>query len=173
MNKKKMIVVSAMALSIVGSAFGTAATFTLNESLSGTDIDWTVKESYVGASRDPIEGDTVVIPAGVTANIAAGTPSWGLLTSLKRVVPRKDSILAITVPETFEGHAVLPVHVLLLLGRQRLQTGLRLSHFPGDRPFHRRAVQKQRKKKRKNVNLCLRTVEKQHHDRCCFSFWRD
>ena len=105
MNKKKMIVVSVAAFSIISSAYGEASTFILNNSLSEKDIDWTVKESYVGAARPPAEDDTVVIPAGMVAKLSgADEESWALVSSLKRVTPEDGSKFTVDVPS---GEAAL------------------------------------------------------------------
>lgn len=103
--KKKMIVVPVAAFSIISSAYGEAATFILNNSLSETDIDWTAKESYVDASHAPTEGDTVVIPAGMVAKLSgADEESWALVSSLKRVTPEDGASFTVDVPS---GEAVL------------------------------------------------------------------
>ena len=93
-------------LSAALSVTACGAEFTLRQTADAVS-DLTVADSYEG-SKVPQSEDTLIIPEGVVVKVTAGTPSWTLLTGLCRVVPRKDSVLAITVPE---GNAVLPVPV--------------------------------------------------------------
>ena len=100
----KIICLSMLSAALSVTACG--AEFTLRQT-SDAVSDLTVADSYEG-SKVPQSEDTLIIPEGVVVKVTAGTPSWTLLTGLCRVVPRKDSVLAITVPE---GNAVLPVPV--------------------------------------------------------------
>lgn len=79
-------------------------TYSLKESVSGIDFDWTYCGNYTAegggeAEAAPGEGDTVVIPFNVHAKLDASSPSFALVTKLKRVTPKGGSIFEITVPE--------------------------------------------------------------------------
>ena len=72
-------------------------TFTLKRSLSGA-FDWTAQESYVEASRPPAAGDTVVIPANMTATLSSTqTASWQLVSSLLLVKPEDGAQFVVDV----------------------------------------------------------------------------
>ena len=90
-----------------------ADTYVLDSALTGRDdIDWTVASSYTGThTRDPEAGDTVEIPAGMTAKITAGSANWTLINTLARIVPRSGAVFEVAVPGTHEGRAVLSVPV--------------------------------------------------------------
>lgn len=88
-------------------------TYTLDPTLSDSaSLDWTKKESYVGAyGRDPASGDTVVLSSNMTAKVMAGSDSWNLVTTLGRIVPQDAARLVVDVPATYEGIASLGVPV--------------------------------------------------------------
>lgn len=90
-----------------------ADTYVLDASLSGSaSLDWTVKESYSGShSRNPTANDTVEIPAGMTAKVEAGSPSWSLINTLARIVPKDGAVFEVDVPSTYGGMAALAVPV--------------------------------------------------------------
>ncbi|MBR6586462.1 MAG: autotransporter-associated beta strand repeat-containing protein [Kiritimatiellae bacterium] len=101
------IIMSMLSATLCIAAYGAECTL---HKTSDAVLDITDGSNYEN-SIAPQEKDILVIPEGVVVKVTAGSSSWNLLTTLSRVVPRKDSVLAITVPETFEGHAVLPVPV--------------------------------------------------------------
>ena len=72
-----------------------AETYVFNAALSGqSNVDWTLASSYSGTySRNPTADDTVEIPAGVTAKVAAGSASWTLINTLTRIVSRGPRII--------------------------------------------------------------------------------
>ena len=105
---------SAMAMAAAfGAMMASADTYVFDAALSGQDnVDWTVKESYSGTySRDPAAGDTVELPAGVTAKVSAGSASWTLINTLARIVPRDGAVFEVDVPAAYEGRALLAVPV--------------------------------------------------------------
>ena len=103
-----------------------AGTYVLDSALSGRDdIDWTVASSYSGTySRDPAAGDTVEIPANMTAKVTAGSASWTLINTLNRIVPKGQAVFEVNVPGTYEGRAILsvPVTEYLISGAQNTGT---------------------------------------------------
>ena len=101
------IILSMLSATLCIAAYGAECTL---RKTSDAVLDITDGSNYENSTA-PQPGDTLVIPEGVVVKVTAGSPSWNRLITLSRVVPRKDSVLAITVPETFEGHAVLPVPV--------------------------------------------------------------
>jgi len=101
------IIMSMLSATLCIAAYGAECTL---RKTSDAVLDITDGSNYEN-SIAPQEKDILVIPEGVVVKVTAGSPSWNRLITLSRVVPRKDSVLAITVPETFEGHAVLPVPV--------------------------------------------------------------
>ena len=81
-----------------GAALGDSITLTLDESNSGTTFDWSVKESYKNAPRDPAAGDTVVIPDNMVAKLdSTDTTSWDLVSSLKCVTPSDGASFSVLV----------------------------------------------------------------------------
>ena len=81
-----------------GSALGDPITLTLDESNSGTTFDWSVKENYKNAPRNPAAGDTVVIPDSMVAKLdSTDTTSWDLVSSLKCVTPSDGASFSVLV----------------------------------------------------------------------------
>ncbi|MBE6395764.1 MAG: hypothetical protein E7046_02015 [Lentisphaerae bacterium] len=101
------MILSMLSATLCIAAYGAECTL---RQTSDAVLDLTSASSYENSTA-PQPGDALVIPEGVVVKVTAGSPSWNRLITLSRVVPRKDSVLTITVPETFEGHAVLPVPV--------------------------------------------------------------
>lgn len=100
MNMKKAVMLFVF-LTVYAAA---GVTYSLKESVSGIDFDWTYCGNYTAegggeAEAAPGEGDTVVIPFNVHAKLDASSPSFALVTKLKRVTPKGGSIFEITVPE--------------------------------------------------------------------------
>ena len=97
---KKMTV----AFAVLAAHMTMGATYSLKESVSGVDFDWTESGNYIAedgqtAQNAPGEGDTVVIPFNVHAKLDASTDSFKLVTKLMRVTPKDGATLEITVPE--------------------------------------------------------------------------
>ena len=97
---KKVTVVFA----VLAAHMTMGATYSLKESVSGVDFDWTESGNYIAedgqtAQNAPGEGDAVVIPFNVHAKLDASSTSFALVTKLKRVTPKGGSIFEITVPE--------------------------------------------------------------------------
>ena len=113
-----------MALCCVMSAI--ADTYILDSALSERDdIDWTAAASYSGTySRDPAAGDTVEIPADMTAKVTAGSASWTLINTFTRIVPRDGSVFEVEVPSSMAERAVLsiPVTEYLISGAKNTGT---------------------------------------------------
>ena len=81
-------------------ALAAEETFTLKRSLSGA-FDWMAQTSYVGASRAPTAGDTVVIPVGMTATLKdSDAAPWSLVSSLERGTPEDGAAFAVDVAAT-------------------------------------------------------------------------
>ena len=94
---KDLRLVGLVALSLVGASRAVADTLTLKSGLTG-DIDWTAQASYADATHAPTAGDTVVIPAGMTATLKdSDAASWSLVSSLERVTPEDGAIFAVDV----------------------------------------------------------------------------
>ena len=84
-------------LAAVGAAHALdAATVTLKSSVSGQSFDWSSSDSYAGGAA-PASGDTVVIPAGVTAQLDATGAAF--VNTLGRITPMDGAVLEVTVAE--------------------------------------------------------------------------
>jgi hypothetical protein len=80
--KKLLALVSVLTVQAVFSA-----TFNLKRSVHNVvDLDWESADSYE-EGKMPEEGDTVVIPAEVTAKLSASTSSFSFVNKLACIVP--------------------------------------------------------------------------------------
>jgi hypothetical protein len=92
--KKLLALVSVLTVQAVFSA-----TFNLKRSVHNVvDLDWESADSYEEGKK-PEEGDTVVIPDGVTAKLSASTSSFSFVNKLACIVPSGGGVLEITVDE--------------------------------------------------------------------------
>lgn len=96
-----------------------AATYTLKESVSGVGFDWASSESYAEGGA-PSADDTVVIPAGMTAQLAAKDIAF--VNTLGRITPMDGAVLEVAVPENAEADLSVPVTCYGVWAAQK-QTG--------------------------------------------------
>ena len=110
----------AVLLSAIGIAHSLhAASYTLREAVSGLAFDWQAFENYAEGGA-PSADDTVVIPAGVTARLAAKDIAF--VNTLGRISPMDGSVLEIVIPENVEMDLSVPVTCYGIWDAQK-QTG--------------------------------------------------
>ena len=109
----------AVGTTLLAARTGVAATYTLKESVSGVGFDWASSESYAEGGA-PSADDTVVIPAGMTARLAAKDIAF--VNTLGRITPMDGAVLEVAVPENAEADLSVPVTCYGVWAAQK-QTG--------------------------------------------------
>ena len=93
----RMIVLVAVLASFVGNAVA-YSTYTLNESVSGKEFDWSEASNYKENVK-PYPGDHVIIPKNVNAKLTHGQECWKFVSELGRILPSTaTSYFTVSIP---------------------------------------------------------------------------